>query len=664
MSNFFFFTDIDLLSAQTVSQRFGPVSGQESTQFRLCSLHSSTSDNRAIAVTNGQILVQQDGNADLVNLVLKPLGGTPFPFPKVVCIIYKGVKKSSLVTGSLIASSAYNDLTESIWSTQNALNSSIELISGSNPGTSPNTDTIGLNYAASASSPYAAEDSDSIDLAFFQNEGSIQLPTVDAGMHIGDFDSAEFGIEIVFEAIGHAVKFSNCRQLDHVLLVSALPGSPTQAQEFQHFHEKEEILNYIDPCAFFAAFLHVGINVTTSTSSPVKYSGNDLYDNVLSKFYSKNVTYLDIRQQQGFSYNYYKQYGTNIKLALDATSSLSTQQYYGNNWPLLIIDNSSFPTTNTSSDKNIVRIAMPEGDNTLPLMYVLSGFFKRRNFKVKRGKRRFKELTVSGGYSSEIEIMVPNRDGLSSTAIICSYTQLRYLTRIDTSNPISTNGTVMKYQDYMDGLFAAFDIDSPFKGTADIKFRQYEGEVYVDRLEDASIDYMGGVGKALESNLVTFYAFPEAFRTSPSKSIPAGIGIATGTYSGPHDFMQLMEDRNSNVEMIKSNSVISSVDHDYIRSRSSSAFVLNPFAKESLDETVFIQLTIDQYNAILSLRNDQFLASYRVFLGVTNKVSSTDDLGNPYTSFDLVLRGMEQVGTQIQAKEESTGITFHTYGNI
>lgn len=41
MSDIYFFTDVDLLNEQTSEQAFGPVVGNEETQYRVTSIHSA-----------------------------------------------------------------------------------------------------------------------------------------------------------------------------------------------------------------------------------------------------------------------------------------------------------------------------------------------------------------------------------------------------------------------------------------------------------------------------------------------------------------------------------------------------------------------------------------------------------------------------------------------
>ena len=91
MADFFFFTDIDLLNNQTVQQSFGPVSGDESSKYRLLNFHSSSSDSGAYAVCKGQVFAQQNAsNSALVNLVLMPAVRPDADLRNVDYFIYMG----------------------------------------------------------------------------------------------------------------------------------------------------------------------------------------------------------------------------------------------------------------------------------------------------------------------------------------------------------------------------------------------------------------------------------------------------------------------------------------------------------------------------------------------------------------------------------------------
>jgi subtilisin family serine protease len=57
---------------QSVAQAFGPVTGQESNEFRVTSLFTTTTDTNAYAITDGFVFLQPGPDPNTVNLVLRP----------------------------------------------------------------------------------------------------------------------------------------------------------------------------------------------------------------------------------------------------------------------------------------------------------------------------------------------------------------------------------------------------------------------------------------------------------------------------------------------------------------------------------------------------------------------------------------------------------------
>jgi len=663
MSSYYFFTDIDLLSTQTAGDEFGPVSGNLTTQYRVNSLHDASGDPRAIAVTKGIVFVQQDANSSLVNLVLKPLVQPDFGFSKVDYYIYKGIKKTSLINGSEIATRTNNDLTEKLWSTQDEINLSIGSATGTTPTDTPSVNALGFNYTSSASAPYLTADTAALSIPFYQDNVAYQLSMVQAGMSLGDFDSNGFGFEVVLESIGFEPTFAIARNLNHVVQVTALSGTPTDAEEFEYFHDKEEILNYIDPCAYFAAFYHEKLKVVNSSSIVTTESGNGVYDTVVTKFVNKNSTYLDIRQPQGYSFNYYKDFGKDIKIAYSSGGTVATTNFYQNDWPLMRIASTSFPTGNTTTSKNNIKLSLPEGVNALPVVYMDAGYQDNRSFRKARRKDRFVELTVSSSWTSELTLMTPNRDGQSGTTPICSYTKLRHLAKVNTSSPVATANKTLGYGHYLDQLVAAFDFDMPFTGTNDISIRRYNKAVYADMSTEMAADFIADVGMADSSNQIVFFAFPSEYHTSSKKVLPGDFGISTSTYTGSSSFLELLEERVEAGDLRKSQVTISSVNKEYLKLEDDELF-RNALSSNELETTILINLTKTQYNTLVTTKNSQFSSKYRVFLGVSSHTNANDDLNNPYTSFELTLKGLEEVSSAVQSKQVLTGITFYSYGHI
>ena len=312
MANFCFFTDHTLLNNQ-LDKVFGPTSTNPDTEYRIQNLHTGMSDLPAFAVTSGEILVQEvSTDPALVNIVLKPNNQPDFNFPRIEYIIYKGILKSSLIVGDEVAEELTNDLTESIWLAQNKRNEKIEAATGSNPGETPSANCLGINFTNAALSPYTADDDSPLHIAFFNEDSDFQLPSVRKGWEIGQFDSTSFGILIAFESISTPHSFGLARELDSIISVSPLGGVPTQVETFEHNHDKERVLSYLDDAAFFGAFFLDKIDVKIADEFEEK-GGDDVYDLLISKYLNKNAVYISIYNEYNSSFRLLPQLWANYK---------------------------------------------------------------------------------------------------------------------------------------------------------------------------------------------------------------------------------------------------------------------------------------------------------------------------------------------------------------
>ncbi|WP_028978947.1 hypothetical protein [Sporocytophaga myxococcoides] len=653
MANFYFFTDIDLLSSQAQIGAFGPAgSSGGKDKYQVTSIHSSSSDSNAYAISDGVVCVQEDGsNANLVNLILKPLSQPPFAFSKIKFIIYRGIKKDSLFNGNEIAVSTSNDLTKSIWESQTAKNAST--------GTSENPpkEALGIDLKAPA-----FPDSGSIDDIFYRDNVANQFPVVKSGWKIGKFNASSFGIEILTESIGFDPKLSVARANKNIIEVNTLPVSPTQAQMFEHWHDKEEILNYIDPCAFFGCFSHSQIRVKRSTSdNSDRLRGNEVYDTILAKFNNKNRIYLDIRNEFNHSFNYFKNYGTTINAAFDVSSTPSSINYYRNGWPILILENSDFPVGNTLK-RNLIRIQMPDGggDNTLPLMYVCSGYPSQTYPKEPKGKGRFYDLTVTSGHTNEFSLTTLNRDGGATTSVSC-YIKLKYNKRFDPSHNPASSGTVLRSQNYLDNIISPFSLVIPFAGDSNLKSKIYDDEVYIDFRQNLKKDFAASIGIAKYDQAVElFYSASNVRNTEekehkrfPQKSI---------AYKTSKAFLESIVDSIKGVRLFKTplNLADQTLSAGYLTLETDFS---EDFSSCDSSEYFSIILTTSQWNSLNNIVTG-FIPKYRVYLGLINKANETDNNGISYTVAELALRGYIEQSQQILINEFSTGIKIFSHGNL
>lgn len=667
MAPFHFFTDIDSLGSQSAADAFGPVSGASDTQFLVTSIHRPAASEapNAYAVCDGLLLAQDAGN-DRLNLVLKPIQQPPFAFPKIKFFIYRGIQKSSLVDGSDVAPETNNDLTKSIWQSQKARNASA--------GTSDNApaEALGLDISGSGS----------IEQVFYREDVSYQLPLVRSGWSLGELDPAGFGFEIMVEAIGFDPELPIARTAKNVITVTPLPASPTQAQEFEYWHDKEAILTYIDPCAFFGAFYSHTLKVKHADASVTKAKKNEVYDEALKGahlpaagdgvFFNRNRTYLDIRNEYNHSLNYFKNYGaysnTTINCAFDASAAMTARNYYASTWPLMFVDNGDLPAGNTSATKNVVRIALPDGagDNPFPTLYISAGYLNNLYPREPKGNAKLIDLTPSAGFTEEVALAIPNRDGLSTTTTISSYIKLKYFKRFDpeAASPPASSETVIRAANYLDQLFACVDVSTPH-GVYSARSTIQEDEAFVDARAVLNSTFLQNIGRAESTLNVTLFAFATIIRNAESDALHRGFSLSGKAKKPESEFLRDLQSEYPNLLLGRRDLHIGTATVSILEYATASE-PSPQFTEPNPANLWALVLTASEFESIHALTNDttKFSPRFRVYVGVRDKASAIDDQQLPYTTFELVLRGYKLNAASYEITEERTLVTHYSHGNI
>jgi len=414
MADFFFFTDVDLLNSQTAEQAYGPAGVFEGKdRFRITSLHSATGTPNAYAICDGQVAVQQDSqNTNLINLILKPSVQPSFNISTISYVIYKGILKSSLIeeTGEVNTTDITNNLTQSIKKSWDAYCVAKKLSKSQ-----PSEKALGINLNNQTPN---FSDTDPIDNLFYQEESEFQFSKVLSGWKIGNFDPQLFGIEIITESVGYDPKLKLARNLQNYILVDQYSGSDDRLL-FEHWHKKEEILNFYDPAAFYGSFYVSKLKYKKIDLSNEKIKTDEIYTKILKgthhnidengNFYNRNKVYLDIRNEHNQSFNYYKNYGTQLLLSLNEGDETEIN-YYSNNWPICILNSSPdtvFPLNNYS--KNTISVKLPVGDNFSGLIYVSQGYLNSKStFKKElNNKNKFIEIFTEDNFTNSFIIFTP-----------------------------------------------------------------------------------------------------------------------------------------------------------------------------------------------------------------------------------------------------------------
>lgn len=651
MPNFYFFTEVDLLQNQDSVQAFGPVSGFEDHKFLVSDNHTATADPKAIAICGGIAFIQPITGSNNVNLILLPTEQPPFSFPKIKFFIYRNIIKSSLINGNDIAVASTNDLTQSIWDSHIAYN-----VSSGTTGNPPK-ESLGIDIIGSQP----------ISDVFFQQNTSYQFPIVRGGWHIGTFDKNGFGFDIILDSVGYEPLLDLVRMEENVIEVPPLSGSPTAQEEFEHWNAKEIILNYIDSSAFFGNFYHHKLYCKKTTGEEA-LKGDDVYDKLLKGshlssstegvFFNRNKIYLDIRNEYNFSLNYFRNYGTDINVAYEPSSSLINRNYYDNQWPLCVLDN-NFPST-LSGNKLLLRLALPDGngENPLPSVFLSSGTWESSFPKEPKNREKLIDLTVSNSFTDEIRLSFPKHTSINPTIPISSYCKLKYFKRFDiNTSPLPSSGTVIRSQHYLDNIFRPFEMRIAYLGTDTIKTKFYDDEVFVDARKEEGFDFIGKIGIADDGANLTLTVIPTILRGEDLNEISLSA-INSETSNSFQDYLSYLTDKLPNKKVRKSNFDFTGPDVTYLE-------VINEDEDEpdTIEEPQLAGITTIGFSKadFQAIDISPFLPGLPIFLISTNWQNGTDNLGQAYSSFDIGLAGYTANGGNIEVGEITSSIKIYFY---
>jgi hypothetical protein len=660
--SFYFFTDANqqasnnanYIGVQAATEAYGPVTSAAADEYRVTSLHTASFNPIAYAACKAIVCVQRIPSAaligtgitaPLVNVILKPLVQPALNFAPVKYIIYKGILESSLINATApteAAPPATNDLTTAIWDAQAKKNASA--------GTTDKAPAASLGVDLTSAVADLA-DTDPIDNLFYRTGALFQLPVVEGGWSIGQFDQTSFGMEVLMEGLGFRHPLALARKLEHRISVPKLAGGENPAQVFDHWHAKEQVLGFMDPCAFYGSFFRAGVQAKSSGNVPfTNRAGNALYNDLLFAFHNRNVSYLDIRNEHGFSFDYFTNYGRNIRLSYDpANATPAAVDYYGGGWPVLTLPAASFPAGNTTKACNAFRIQLPVGDNPQPLLYVSQGYRdinrKRKGFpeELKSAERFYDSFEQpSGGFTAtrdksghtSMTFVVPNVTGQADTTPVSCYVRLKYLKQ----QQGATNApTVIQSSNYLDNLIYPFDLRILFTGVSTIKSAVYDEEVYVNAQDvpGLNFDFIGKAGIARDADNTSLFLMPSDIRAREDQA--SAVVTLTGEvsdYTGHYpNFIALKYP----LEIVSKSDLVLSVNipvAEFVSSAAQARFTTPDFNK--LFIIMISNATYDSWQPKVAVMLDE---RFRVYLGVKNLQTGIDNVGTEYTSFELALRG-------------------------
>lgn len=709
---FYFFCDLDGISNQLPDKAFGPTASDPDNNFRITNLHNVSTSCKAFAVTKGSVFVIPDSSSPntRLNLVLRPdiqpiKEGLPF----VKYYVYKGIKLNSIINGADIAPDTNNHLTASIWDSQRKRNKSADKSSGAPNGTTNDTNSPPLKSAVLREISGTLPSNAPIYQMFFKDEeGNEQLPTVEPGWSIGDFDSGDIGFEIITDQIGFEPDLNFISNFENIIQAPPLSSSPNQAETFNHWNEKEKVLNFLDPCAFFGSFYNSKLAVYSSGSKNTLKGIEEIYEGILdSKFLNKNRVYIDIRNEHEYSYNYYGNYAgfnsvnpqNNLYFEGNETNSNETNfpeidynTFNNFNWPLLSIENSNISAS--VSDEVLLQFAFPRMDNPNPIFMVIQGKLNKSRLGRVFNKKEFKflQFPLNQNITEDVGVVTPNYEGNSAIELVSSYIRIKFLREMPQCPPdrsavplqgFSTATSIRGYFD-LDNVFTPFDMilpwgdSDPNDGNDDNDSWVYYNEVNADVMRSSGQNFLANTGIARdEDGEITLFAF-STHKIISRKSVKNSRFSLVGKKS--------KVDKSRFLQRIagETNLVANRFQLD-LGNPSTDPYVefLGNINEQEIDnfddydpnDFAFLTIPANDFQTMKDIlqgntttyTSPPFLSGYKVHLGLKLIEQSIDNSGNYYYKYEFVLRGYAhpelsgggQDSTVIEVKKIDTGINYY-----
>lgn len=331
-----FFIDHTLLPTQVAADAYGPDVTNPTTQYNVSAKFMLTAPAKAFACEAGMLVVQQsDVDASLVNVIIEPTSAQSTVNHKVKYYIYRGILKSSLIDGANITAknNSNNDLIKRIY------NARLEV------------DLYTAGVLGYDSTLFGTQN---INEIFKSSNIELNPIKVNEGEWFGQFAPLfSCGFEIILEPDKIEVNLNFVRQGLSSINITGLTGLALRAK-------KDTILAFIDPAAFFGLYHKEGLNITTytvanettpSTPITIKKKETELYTDILSKFFTQDRTYLDIRSDKGYSYDFYQDYNF-----ITLNNNPIAQKYETQGWPIIYQNNILSLSLKLRTDGNVKPI--------------------------------------------------------------------------------------------------------------------------------------------------------------------------------------------------------------------------------------------------------------------------------------------------------------------
>lgn len=501
---------------QTASQAFGPVDADPANRYRVTSLFTAPADVKAYAAVRGLVALQRNpANGSTINLIVRPLD-QPIPgFAAIRYFVYRGIRLTDYLNGpndEKIASSPQFPFLAAVRATFLKQNNGV-------------TD---MPAAVFGYDPATQQATDSLDALFFR-EGPMQLPVVQSGEQLGWFDHAGFGFEIVAEE-GEAVRtLAWARKASYEVDVTSLA-----AGSFARRLAQEEILGFLDPAAFYG--LHVAKGGVVRAPGNAKWEGNDVYTNVVDRFFSKQRLYLDVRSENGSSFDFHGNYGA-IQWGLDPAAATS-QPYATSGWPIVFLDQNAWGAA--VGDFNVLHLRLPLANNVEPVLYAAHGqiLTGATDGSFVRGE----QLVTQGQPSTNaVGFLVPTTTGAFKNGVAWIL-RLFYGRLFPATQTVPIPASVLKTAKYTDNVFGPIDRAPSWSGQAPLRWTTTQNERYVDgpgwrQMMQCGLALDTGTQRVLLHATATARDFvvdpAQPIEFAPLRGMPAGVSRKASFFAEP-----------------------------------------------------------------------------------------------------------------------------------
>ena len=675
MAKVHFYGELDTFQSnpQTSGEEFRAIS---STAFQHFNTHNFPAGSSAFSVLEGRIIAVEIPSTNLMTLVLWPTEQPGEGLPKIKCILYRGVQKSSLIAanGSDIAAINTTEFTKLLWDEQ-AKKDIAETIP---PATPPVTTPPATAVQVSASS-------NKIYQSFFETTATDQYPIIPSGTEIGKYD-ANFQIEIIVDVqhfkpdLNYAAKKflpgSTPPHPSHFLYNLSIPHvSPTnQEEELKNSAAYNKVFDFLDPCAFYGSLSEEVIFTRDSNKIDDKLSSkNKIYEDLISHFQNKNKVYLEIKENTTLWFDFFNEYAISMEARVNTgsfapvenTALLASSSTSG--WPLAAIPSNFFPT-NTGNNKDYkLDIKLPIGNNHKPAIVSLQGKLKtsvlKKLFKGETNIEDDLEEDSGGTHYKAISLLISKYKNGSIEAPIASLDRLKYIRQPDFGcGTQAYNGLSPVEVEFLDYLIPLNSIEARYtRDTGEFTLDLFDNELY-----HHGIGYNGhpsikktGFGENENGEPVLFSVVSSKLNFV-NKVRKGKVSLS----SVKEKFEGGIEKYIKNINKLQATTLDLTISGSPVRvSRLLDGISGNieGLGNTEAKDIFYISLKItDVPNIDTAINDARLIDELPKYLGFKYDEKGLDDNCIPYVKYELVVKGYESTSGVVSKLNVPTGVYFYT----